>query len=150
MWITVTVNLFLLCICITLVFRHFCLGTVTPPKEQPSVAFRDFSPAVLHNFDGVGGKPVYLAVRGRVFDDGPYENFAGRDASRGLALQSFEEDVLTKDLEGPLDDLHDLNGDQLENLESWEERFLRKYPVVGRLVAEGELKHSAAMTRCIA
>lgn len=58
--------------------------------------------------------------------------------------------MLTKDLEGPLDDLHDLNGDQLENLESWEERFLRKYPVVGRLVAEGELKHSAAMTRCIA
>lgn len=69
---------------------------------------------------------------------GPYENFAGRDASRGLAHQSFDVEMLTKDLKGPLDDLKDLNEEQLENLQSWEERFLEKYLVVGKLVAEGD------------
>jgi membrane-associated progesterone receptor component len=91
--------------------------------------------------------PVYLAVRGRVFDvtsgrnfygpGGPYANFAGRDASRGLAFGSFDEDMLTKDLEGPLDPLTDLDADQLDALKGWEERFNEKYLIVGKLVAVG-------------
>lgn len=91
--------------------------------------------------------PVYLAVRGRVFDvspgrnfygpGGPYENFAGRDASRGLAKGSFDAEMLTENLEGPLDELKDLNSDELEALKGWEERFEEKYLVVGRLVAVG-------------
>ncbi|RHZ62476.1 cytochrome b5-like heme/steroid binding domain-containing protein [Aspergillus thermomutatus] len=123
------------------------------PKVSPPATLRDFSPTTLLDFNGAAGKPVYLAVRGRVFDvtpgkhfygpGGPYENFAGRDASRGLALQSFEEEVLTKDLKGPLDDLRDLDADQLANLEAWEERFLDKYVVVGRLVAEDDLRAGA-------
>lgn len=91
--------------------------------------------------------PVYLAVRGRVFDvtsgrnfygpGGPYENFAGRDASRGLSLHSFDEDVLTKDLDGPLDTLEGLDEEAMDSLRGWEERFESKYLVVGRLVAAG-------------
>jgi membrane-associated progesterone receptor component len=46
--------------------------------------------------------------------------------------------MLTKDLKGPLDDLHDLGDEQRENLQGWEERFLEKYLVVGKLVAEGD------------
>lgn len=69
---------------------------------------------------------------------GAYENFAGRDATRGLACQSFDESMLTKDLKGPLDDLSGLDEEQLENLQGWEERFLEKYLVVGKLVAEGD------------
>jgi membrane-associated progesterone receptor component len=45
--------------------------------------------------------------------------------------------MLTKDLSAPLDKLEDLDEEQLENLHSWEERFLEKYLVVGNLVAEG-------------
>ena len=77
--------------------------------------------------------PVYLAVRGKVFDvtsgrnfygpGGPYENFAGRDASRGLACGSFDEDMLTKDLSGPLDDLSGLGQDEMQALQDWEDRF---------------------------
>ena len=91
--------------------------------------------------------PVYLAVRGKVFDvtpgrnfygpGGPYENFAGRDASRGLASGSFDEDMLTKNLHGPLDDLKDLDQSQLEALQDWEDRFVEKYLVVGKLVPVG-------------
>lgn len=68
---------------------------------------------------------------------GPYENFAGRDASRGLACGSFDEDMLTKDLQGPLDTLEGLSHEELEALKDWELRFLEKYLVVGKLVAVG-------------
>lgn len=96
----------------------------------------------------MNGKPVYLAIRGRVFDvtagrnfygpGGPYENFAGRDASRGLACGSFDEDMLTKDLNGPLDDLKSLGEDEFDSLRGWEERFEEKYLIVGKLVPVGQ------------
>ncbi|KAK1783055.1 cytochrome b5-like heme/steroid binding domain-containing protein [Copromyces sp. CBS 386.78] len=118
------------------------------PKEEPAVVFRTFTPRTLLPYNGQNDMPVYLAVRGRVFDvtsgrnfygpGGPYANFAGRDASRGLAHGSFDEDMLTKDLDGPLDTLSDLTKDQLEALQGWEERFDEKYLVVGKLVAAGE------------
>lgn len=79
---------------------------------------------------------MYLAVRGKVYDvtsgrnfygpGGPYENFAGRDATRGLACQSFDEEMLTKNLDGPLDPCTDLEPEQLENLQGWIERFDEK------------------------
>lgn len=79
---------------------------------------------------------MYLAVKGKVYDvspgrnfygpGGPYENFAGRDATRGLACQSFDEDMLTKNLDGPLDDCKDLDKDQIDNLNGWIERFDEK------------------------
>jgi len=91
--------------------------------------------------------PIYFAVRGRVFDvtsgrnfygpGGPYENFAGRDASRGLASGSFDPSMLTEDLQAPLDKLEDLDAEQMEALKGWEERFLEKYLVVGKLVPVG-------------
>lgn len=99
-------------------------------------------------FSGENGTPVFLAVRGKVFDvsngrnfygpGGPYSNFAGRDASRGLACGSFDEDMLTEDLDGPLDTLEGLTSDQLEALQGWEDRFSEKYDVIGKLVPLSE------------
>lgn len=118
------------------------------PKEEPPVVFRTFTPQTLLPYNGENDMPVYLAVRGRVFDvtrgrnfygpGGPYANFAGRDASRGLACGSFDEDMLTKDLDGPLDTLEGLGKDELEALQGWEDRFSEKYLVVGKLVAVGD------------
>ncbi|KAK4125575.1 cytochrome b5 [Parathielavia appendiculata] len=120
----------------------------TLPREPPAIVFRTFTPRTLLPYNGTNDMPVYLAVRGRVFDvtrgrnfygpGGPYANFAGRDASRGLACGSFDEDMLTKDLDGPLDTLSDLGPEELEALRGWEERFEEKYLVVGRLVSVGE------------
>ncbi|KAL6711178.1 Dihydrodipicolinate synthase [Coniothyrium glycines] len=117
------------------------------PRAPPPTVFRTFTPPTLFPYNGLNGMPVYLAVRSRVFDvtsgrnfygpGGPYANFAGRDASRGLAFGSFDEDMLTKDLDGPLDTLDDLTAEQLEALRGWEERFEEKYLVVGKLVAVG-------------
>lgn len=46
--------------------------------------------------------------------------------------------MLTEDLQGPLDKLSDLGDEEMEALKGWEERFLEKYLVVGRLVAVGD------------
>ncbi|KAH6880133.1 cytochrome b5-like heme/steroid binding domain-containing protein [Thelonectria olida] len=115
------------------------------PRDTPATVFRTYTPHTLLPFSGENNTPVYLAVRGRVFDvsrgrnfygpGGPYSNFAGRDASRGLACGSFDEDMLTKDLDGPLDKCADLTPDQVEAVEGWEQRFLEKYEVVGKLVS---------------
>ncbi|ETS88160.1 hypothetical protein PFICI_01988 [Pestalotiopsis fici W106-1] len=120
----------------------------TLPREPPATVFKTFTPHTLLPNNGTNGAPVYLAVRGRVFDvtagrnfygpGGPYENFAGRDASRGLACHSFDEEMLTKDLDGPLDKLDGLGEEEFESLRGWEERFESKYLVVGKLVAAGE------------
>ncbi|KAF2157200.1 cytochrome b5 [Myriangium duriaei CBS 260.36] len=93
---------------------------------------------------------VYLAVRGKVFDvssgrnfygpGGPYENFAGRDASQGLAKGSFDPEMLTEDLNAKLYDVGQLDEGEMDALRGWEERFSEKYLVVGKLVAVGEEK----------
>ncbi|CAD6503402.1 BgTH12-03067 [Blumeria graminis f. sp. triticale] len=140
------INAILLSLLIYILYKQ--LKPVPPPvlpaPPTPTV-FRTFIPATLLPYNGQNDMPVYLAVRGQVYDvsrgrnfygpGGPYENFAGRDASRGLAKGSFDEEVLTKDLEGPLDKLEDLDEDELEALQGWEERFKEKYLVVGRLIS---------------
>lgn len=117
------------------------------PSAPPPTVFQVFTPPQLLPYNGNNSMPVYLAVRGKIFDvtsgrnfygpGGPYQNFAGRDASRGLACGSFDEDMLTEDLKGPLDKLEDLGSEEMEALKGWEERFNEKYLVVGKLVPVG-------------
>jgi len=124
--------------------------TATLPPAPAPIVFQTFTPPTLKPFNGRDDPRVFLAVRGKVFDvspgrnfygpGGPYENFAGRDASRGLAHGSFDEDMLTKDLEGELDTLKDLDAEQEDALRGWEERFNEKYLVVGKLVSVSEKK----------
>lgn len=139
-------NLVLIC---AVLYTTYALMRSSPPpslpRDTPSTVFRTYNPHTLLPFNGEEGRPVYLAVCGRVFDvspgrnfygpGGPYSNFAGRDASRGLACGSFDEDMLTKDLNAPLDKLEGLDEEQMDALRGWEERFLEKYNVVGKLVS---------------
>ncbi|PHH92194.1 hypothetical protein CDD83_8483 [Cordyceps sp. RAO-2017] len=128
-------------------------GETAVARPPPPVVFTTYTPHTLRPFDGRDGRAVYLAVRGRVFDvsrgrnfygpGGPYANFAGRDASRGLACGSFDDDMLTKDLDAPLDGLDGLGQDELEALRGWEERFLEKYDVIGKLVSVGDYDEAA-------
>lgn len=142
------INLILLALFALIVFMRLRpTPPQTLPKGPPPIVFRTFTPPTLKPFNGEKDMPVYLAVRGRVYDvspgrqfygpGGPYENFAGRDATRGLACGSFDEDMLTKDLQGPLDDLQGLDPDEMQSLQDWEDRFSEKYLVVGNLVAVG-------------
>ncbi|CAK9183671.1 unnamed protein product [Ilex paraguariensis] len=60
---------------------------------------------------------------------GPYALFAGRDASRALALMSFKPQDLTGNIAG-------LSTSELEVLQDWEYKFMEKYVKVGQLVPE--------------
>ncbi|OCL13214.1 cytochrome b5 [Glonium stellatum] len=151
------INLILLSLFAYIVYLRLRPATPqTLPRAPPPTVFRTFTPPTLLPYNGLNGMPVYLAVRGRVFDvtsgrnfygpGGPYANFAGRDASRGLACGSFDEEMLTKDLEAPLDTLEDLGSEEMEALQGWEERFSEKYLVVGKLVAVGSEEAKATGT----
>jgi len=96
----------------------------------------------LKEYNGTGPEGrVLVAVNGKIFDvtkgkrfygpGGPYAAFAGRDASRGLALFSV-------DASEEYDDLSDLNAMQKESVKEWETQFTEKYEYIGRLLRPGE------------
>jgi membrane-associated progesterone receptor component len=89
-----------------------------PASHPHKVEWRVFTPHTLAPFDGTAADArILLAIDGSVFDvsrganfygpSGPYGNFAGRDASRGMAKQSFEMEMLAP-LDARIDDLQDL------------------------------------------
>ncbi|KAI9500683.1 cytochrome b5-like heme/steroid binding domain-containing protein, partial [Coemansia spiralis] len=105
---------------------------------------RNFTPRELAEYNGKDEEtPLYIAVKGTVYDvskgrgfygpGGPYANFSGRDASRGLALGSFDEGVLTS-LDDPIDALDDLDKAEEDALDEWATFFAGKYVPIGRLV----------------
>lgn len=96
--------------------------TYLPPKHPDTIEWTKYTPRTLAVHDGTGsgdeiGGRILLAINGKVFDvtkgknfygpGGPYGNFAGRDASRGMAKQSFDLEMLTP-LDKPIDRLEDL------------------------------------------
>ncbi|KAA1168706.1 cytochrome b5 domain-containing protein, partial [Marinobacter salinexigens] len=84
-------------------------------------------------------KPIYVSVRGKVYDvtsgrgfygpGGAYAVFAGREASRALGKMS-KDDHLRPRLLRPRRDK------ELGVLADWEIKFQAKYPVVARLAAD--------------
>lgn len=148
-WVFTPLNVTLFVVFLTLLFLRFRPSApIELPNAPPATVFRTFTPRTLLPNNGTNDKPVYLAVKGKVYDvtpgrnfygpGGPYENFAGRDATRGLACQSFDEEMLTKDLDGPLDTCEDLEADQIENLNGWVERFDEKVGLLGRRGRRGK------------
>ncbi|AGO09884.1 AaceriAAL106Wp [[Ashbya] aceris (nom. inval.)] len=112
--------------------------------DEPVVEGK-FFPRTLYKFNGHDDEKIFIAVKGKVYDctagrqfygpSGPYSNFAGHDASRGLATNSFELDAV-KHWDQPVDDLSDLSEQQLEALDGWAAHFEKKYPCIGVLVPE--------------
>lgn len=89
--------------------------------------------------DGYAAAPIYIGANAQVFDmsfggvgfygpGGPYQKFAGRNASRALALMSLDE----KDLENP--STADCTEKQIKVMHDWIKTFSERkgYPVVGR------------------
>lgn len=92
----------------------------------------------LSQYNGTDpSKPIYVSVKGRVFDvttgksfygpGGPYAMFAGKDASRALAKMSKSEEDITSSLDG-------LTEKEIGVLNDWETKFIAKYPVVATLL----------------
>ncbi|GAA5963123.1 hypothetical protein JCM21900_000215 [Sporobolomyces salmonicolor] len=118
-----------------------------PASHPPALLWRQWTPAELKGYDGTEqgeerGR-ILFAIRRKVYDvttgrdfygpGGPYAIFAGRDASRGLAKQSFEPEMLSP-LEEPIDALEDLTQSEWDNLRDWEGHFNNKYIQCGDYV----------------
>ncbi|XP_040207407.1 neudesin [Rana temporaria] len=80
-------------------------------------------------------QPIYMAVKGTVFDvsagkdfygkGASYNALAGKDASRGVAKMSLDPEDLTYDTTG-------LTEEQLKSLDDiFESVYKKKYPIVG-------------------
>ncbi|KAI0727659.1 cytochrome b5 [Fomitopsis betulina] len=93
-----------------------------PKAHPPTLLFKTYTPKTLEPFNGEEGKRILLAINGVVYDvtagrnfygpQGMYANFAGRDASRGMAKQSFDLDMLTP-IDQPLDKLDNLTPEEM-------------------------------------
>lgn len=127
---------------------------IDPEKDsskdiEETTVIREFTPRELSNFNGFDLEKIYISVKGNVYDvskgrqfygpSGPYSNFAGHDASRGLALNSFEIENI-RSWDQPIDDLKDLTDADLKSLDNWENMFKGKYPCVGTLVADPQFQ----------
>ncbi|XP_062165462.1 probable steroid-binding protein 3 [Alnus glutinosa] len=99
----------------------------------------EVTPQQLSQYNGTDpSKPIYVAVKGRIFDvtngksfygpGGPYALFAGKDASRALAKMSKNDEDVSPTLDG-------LSEKEIEVLNDWEKKFEAKYPVVGRVAS---------------
>ncbi|CAO1613291.1 unnamed protein product [Parajaminaea phylloscopi] len=127
-----------------------------PKEHPPCIEWKQYTPRTLAIHDGTGGGDpsaatppaggrILLSINRKVFDvtsgarfygpGGPYGNFAGRDASRGMAKQSFDIEMLTP-LKKAIDDLSDLTQVERTNMKEWDAHFTAKYPVVGELIDE--------------
>ncbi|XP_043687056.1 membrane steroid-binding protein 2-like [Telopea speciosissima] len=115
-------------------------STMEIPAVVEPVQLGEITEEELRVYNGSDPKkPLLMAIKGNVYDvsmsrmfygpGGPYALFAGRDASRALALMSFDPQDLTGNLEG-------LEPDELEVLQDWEYKFMEKYVKVGQLVSE--------------
>lgn len=113
-------------------------------NDGPVVEGR-FFPRTLYKYNGHDHENILIAVKGEVFDcsssrqfygpSGPYSSFAGHDASRGLALNSFDLETV-RSWDQPMDPLDDLTPQQQESLDGWYDFFKDKYPCLGTLEAE--------------
>ncbi|ODV59839.1 cytochrome b5-like heme/steroid binding domain-containing protein [Ascoidea rubescens DSM 1968] len=118
--------------------------------EEETIVITDYTPRTLYKYNGHDDEKVYLSIKGKIFDvskgrafygpGGPYENFAGRDASRGLAKNSFKEDMV-RDWDQPIDKLEDLTEREKKALDEWEAFFEKKYNYIGNLIEDTSLSH---------
>ncbi|KAF8625320.1 hypothetical protein AX15_005450 [Amanita polypyramis BW_CC] len=105
---------------------------LAPPKDVP------FTPEELKQYDGsVPGGPIYVAIKGTVFDvthkedvygaGKSYNVFAGKDGSKGLGMSSLKpEDAVAN--------YSELDENDRKTLDHWYDFFTKRYNVVGHVI----------------
>ncbi|OBZ70969.1 putative steroid-binding protein 3 [Grifola frondosa] len=113
---------------------------LVPPKDDP------FTVDQLKAFDGTDlSKPIYVAIKGTVFDVShkvdtygkgkSYNLFAGKDASRALGMSSLKE-------EDAVSDYSTLSESDLKTLNDWHDFFSKRYNIVGKAHYRGYIVYS--------
>ncbi|XP_052001802.1 neudesin-like [Xyrauchen texanus] len=115
---------------------HVCSTNDTLNIKPASKPVRLFTEEELKRYDGSeDGQPIYMAIKGVVFDvttgkefygkGAPYNALVGKDSSRAVAKMSLDPADLTHDTTG-------LTEEQLMSLEQiFTGTYKTKYPIVG-------------------
>ncbi|XP_062296146.1 neudesin [Scomber scombrus] len=124
-------------LCVLLMVLSLTLAEDFKLKYKPaSKPVRLFTEEELKRYDGSEEElPIYMAVKGVVFDvtkgkefygkDAPYNALVGKDSTRAVAKMSLDPEDLISDTTG-------LTEDQLESLDDvFEGTYKTKYPIVG-------------------
>lgn len=125
-------------------------GVKTPLHTLPP--FHHYTKTELRTYDGTDGKPILVAVKGRVYDmtshpsgqdfysaSGAYGAFAGNDVTRALATMQFD-DVGSNTLT-------DLDTSEIEVLDQWIALYESKYAVVGSFEEYRSTKYTRSKER---
>lgn len=106
-----------------------------PDTAADSADMRTFTATELAKFTGENGTPVYVSVKGKVYDCtsgagfyGPgksYAVFAGKEVSRCLGKMLISDEEANAGWD-------DLTAEQMQTLNEWDAKFESKYPVVGK------------------
>lgn len=126
------------CLLLPLVSISFVLGAYQPIKIDivKSAETKIFTDEEIANYDGSQeDKPIYMAVKGVVFDvtagksfygkKAPYNVLAGKDATLAVAKMSLQPEDL-------ISDVSSLSDEDLKELDNtYEQVYNAKYPVVG-------------------
>lgn len=113
-------------------------SVANPPDLSKDTPDREISVEELSQYDGSDpSKPIYLAVKGIIYDVSParemygngsgYSLFAGKDASCALGKSSLN-------AEDCHSDISNLTSEELKVLDDWANFYRRKYNVVGKVV----------------
>ncbi|KAM7403633.1 hypothetical protein PAMA_004191 [Pampus argenteus] len=124
-------------LCVLFVVLSTALAEDFKLKYKPATKpVRLFTEEELKRYDGSKEElPIYMAVKGVVFDvtkgkefygkDAPYNTLVGKDSTRAVAKMSLDPADLTSDTTG-------LTEEQLKSLDSvFEGTYKTKYPIVG-------------------
>ncbi|KAM3842319.1 neudesin [Diretmus argenteus] len=123
-------------LCVVLIFSTCLADDVKLTHKPAAKPVRLFTEEELRRFDGSEEEqPIYMAVRGVVFDvtkgkefygkGAAYNALVGKDSTRAVAKMSLDPADLTSDTTG-------LTDEELESLDGvFEGTYKRKYPIVG-------------------
>ncbi|CAH1790806.1 unnamed protein product [Owenia fusiformis] len=121
---------------ITFICCEYKLKNIVIPELKEGNPFKVFTDSEIAQYDGTNeNKPIYMGVKGVVFDvtsgkgfygkGQSYNALVGRDASRAVAKMSLEPEDINYNLNG-------LDDDTLKALDDiFVGTYMEKYPVVG-------------------
>lgn len=103
-------------------------------KTDKQAEMKSFTAAELAQFTGENSTPIYMSVKGKVYDCtggaafyGPgnsYAVFAGKEVSRCLGKMLISDEEANANWD-------DLTPERMQSLDEWAAKFDSKYPVIG-------------------
>lgn len=113
-------------------------------QKNPNLNLRIFTMDELNKFKGFS--KIYIAINGDIFDvshavhlygpKGKFNLLAGTDATCVFAHMTSIEEEATSIEEKLKEDPASLTEEQKDHVKEWHDLFLKKYPVVGKLVSK--------------